>query len=171
MQSKRLSLSADIDFETAMYARNHESIRRWCRQYTLISEADQLDWARKVHQDPTIQMFAILDADDNQVGVCGFTSIDRHNRSAEFSVYINPDNQGFGYGAEGLGMLLDHGFEDFGFHRIWGEVFMGNPAIKTFQALGFKFSGRMRHSYYRNGAFIDSILIDLLEHEWKLKGA
>jgi RimJ/RimL family protein N-acetyltransferase len=169
LQSDRLFLSADIDFNLARKSRNHPSVRKWCRQYTLISEAEQERWSKKIDEDPTIKMFAICKNEGFHpiVGVCGFTSIDQHNRSAEFSLYINPDDQGHGYGSEGLRLLLNHGFYDFGFHRVWGEVFEGNPALKTFEKLGFKINGILRHSYYREGCFIDSIMIDMLDHEWK----
>lgn len=169
LQSERLFLSPDIDFLIARKSRNHHSIRKWCRQYTLISHGDQNKWAKKIEDDPTIKMFGICKNEGMHpiVGVCGFTSIDLHNRSAEFSLYINPGDQGHGYGSEGLALLLNHGFYDFGFHRIWGEVFEGNPALKTFEKLGFKINGILRHSYYRSGQFIDSIMIDLLDHEWK----
>lgn len=168
-QSERLFLNPDIDIHIARKARNHPSIKKWCRQYTLISQFDQVKWADKIETDPTIKMFGICKHDgmQPQIGVCGFTSIDNHNRSAEFSLYINHEYHNKGFGQEALILLLDHGFYDFGFHRIWGEVFDKNPALKIFQSLGFKINGILRHTYFREGAFIDSTMVDLLEYEWK----
>jgi ribosomal-protein-alanine N-acetyltransferase len=138
----------------------------WCRQYTPISDYDQRRWWEKINTDPTIKMYSLRDSEDRQVGVCGFTSIDRHNRSAEFSLYINPEHQKRGFGQEGLTLLLNHGFFDWGFHRIWGEVFEGNHALKIFERLGFHRCGILRDSYWSDGSWIDSTIIDILSDDW-----
>jgi RimJ/RimL family protein N-acetyltransferase len=175
----RLYLSPDIDPITAKSARNNPRVWRYCRQYSLISDDQQSAWLDKIETDPTIKMFSLRTDDDGpeygltltdqQVGVCGFTSIDRHNRSAEFSLYINPENQGNGFGKQGLTLLLDHGFKDWGFHRIWGEVFENNPAMSIFKEVGFEVVGKLRHSYFRDGKWINSYIIDLLSTDWKAR--
>ena len=169
MQGERIFLCPDIDLAAAKKARNNPLVYKWCRQFKLLSDFDQERWAEQISCDPTIEMFAICKHEglQPQVGVCGFTSIDRHNRSAEFSLYISAEYQKNGYAREAMGLLLDHGFYDFGFHRIWGEVFDGNPSLDLFKKLGFEINGILRHSYFREGRFINSTMIDLLDHEWR----
>jgi len=164
-----ISLSADIDPFKAREVRNSPLIWKWCRQYTLISEKEQDDWIERQHSDPTIKMYSIQAGGfEGQVGVCGFTSIDRQNRNAEFSLYIAPEHQRFGYGKRALATLCRHGFEDWGFNRIWGETIERNPARDMFDKLGFKTEGRLRQSYWRKGKFIDSEIISLLFEESEL---
>ena len=158
-----ISLTADIH-PNAREWRNHLNVRRWCRQFTLISESEHAEWLKKIHSDPKIKMFGIGHSGE-QVGVCGFTSIDLINRNAEFSLYINAENQDLGYGAPALMQLIDHGFDDFGLKRIWGEVFDGNPALKKFLDLGFRPEGVLRSSYFRDGKYINSHIIGMLSDE------
>lgn len=110
-------------------------------------------------------MYSIL-ADDKLAGVCGFTSIDLVNRRAEFSIYIDPKLKGGLLGTRSLKTLLAHGFKNFGFNSIWGETFEHNPAAKLFEKLGFTTEGRRRDFYFRDGKFIDAILVSIKAEEW-----
>jgi RimJ/RimL family protein N-acetyltransferase len=118
-------------------------------------------------EKPTVSDWDDLDPLTN-IGVAGLTSIDRHNRSAEFSLYIAPEHQKKAYGAKALELLLYHGFEDMGLNRIWGEVFAGNPAMHMFQKLGFKAEGCLRDTYWKHGEFIDSHMISMLAREFRV---
>lgn len=163
----RICLDKDINPRKAKVDRNNPDIWKWCRQYTLLSDQSQIDWVNHIARDPTIEMFAVRETNSAlQIGVCGFTSIDHRNRKAEFSLYISPGAQGDGYGYEALETLVDHGFRDFGFNSIWGEVYDGNPAMKIFKKVGFSEVGIFRESYFRDGKFIDSVLIDILARNW-----
>jgi UDP-4-amino-4,6-dideoxy-N-acetyl-beta-L-altrosamine N-acetyltransferase len=170
-ESKPIGLLADLP-DRAREWRNHPSIWRWCRQNTLLSEDDHRGWLAKIAKDPTIKMFGVFKFDlknpDNShfVGVCGFTSIDHRNKSAEFSLYISHDYHGHGYGRKALELLLLHGFVDYGFRRIWGEVFEENPAMEVFKKIGFKEDGVLRSSYWKAGSWIDSHMISILDTEW-----
>lgn len=152
--------------------RNDPSIWAWCRQYTLISEADQIAWLTKITMDPSIKMFGIevpsgpKPDDWMAVGVCGFTSIDKQNQSAEFSLYIAKQFQSEGYGPLALKTLLAHGFRDMNLHRVWGEVFDGNPALKTFTDVGFHLEGTNRQAYYLSGQWRDAWRIGILKEEF-----
>lgn len=140
--------------------RNDPSIRSWCRQTGLLTDQDQEGWYERIHKDPTIQMFEIRrNTDEKCLGVCGLTSIDRQNRSAEFSLYVCPDEMGKGYGEKTLKTLLHFGFSDLGLNRIWGETFEGNPALALFRKLGMVEEGRFSQSYWKKGRFIDSHIV------------
>jgi RimJ/RimL family protein N-acetyltransferase len=157
--------------EKARVWRNDPKVYKWCRQYRPISIAEHERWLRKIQQDSTICMFGLetedtIDTFNNAVGVAGFTSIDMHNRSAEFTLYIDPKLQGNGLGAKALLALVDHGFKEWGFNRIWGEVFKDNPAMKMFEYVGFRKEGKWRQAYYRDGEFIDSTMIAILSEDW-----
>jgi RimJ/RimL family protein N-acetyltransferase len=115
-------------------------------------------------------MYSIINHDDGVnvcVGICGLTSIDWINRRAEFSLYIGPEYQGSGFGEHALRLLCRHGFQTLNLNCIWGEVFESNPALAMFQRVGFKECGRRRQFYFRDGKYIDAILVDVMRNEWK----
>jgi RimJ/RimL family protein N-acetyltransferase len=165
-KSHPVVLTADIP-DQAREWRNDREINRWCRQDGLISGESQISWIDKIELDPAIRMFGVYDL-KKPIGVAGLTSIDRQNRSAEFSLYIAPEHQKKGYGVKALDLLLYHGFEDMGLNRIWGEVFVGNPAIHMFHNLGFKTEGCQRETYWKHGEFIDSHTVSMLAREFKV---
>lgn len=146
--------------------RNDPSIRRWCRQSDLISDQEQDRWFRSQDNDQSIKMYSIFSHDD-LVGVCGFTSIDRLCRRAEFSLYIAPKYQRAGLAKKALKTLFTHGFMTQNLNVIWGESFDGNPAIGLFLGLGMKQEGTRRAFYFKDGAFTDAHLFSILFEEWK----
>lgn len=158
-------LCSNIDPHHAWLCRNEIEIRKWCRQYHLISPQMQDAWVDKINSDSSIYMLSVRDHNHSQVGVCGLTSIDRQNQSAEFSLWLDSSRKKANHGRHALWLLLRHGFFDLNLHRIWGEVFEGNPAMDLFQKIGFRTVGTLRDSYFRNGSFINSFLIDMLTDE------
>jgi RimJ/RimL family protein N-acetyltransferase len=146
--------------------RNDKRIWHWCRQYDLISDCQQERWFKDQDSDPTIHMYTVW-TQSGKCGVCGFTSHDRHNRKAEFSLYIDPEKHGAGVGKMALKTLISHGFNNLNLHSIWGESFKGNPAIKMFKEIGMSFDGTRRDAYFRDGKYIDADLFSILEKEWK----
>lgn len=103
------------------------------------------------------------------VGICGLTSIDLVNRHAEFSLYIAPERQRLGYGAEALKTLCAHGFLGLGLKHIFGETFDQNPAAQMFESVGFVKEGTRRKFYYRQGQFIDAHLYSILDEDFRGK--
>jgi len=168
---KGISLDGDIPVYAKDW-RNDYSIWKWCRQPTLISEDEQHSWIEKIYVSPYIKMFSIVHTPTNKtaepffVGVCGFTSISHISRNAEFSLYIAPEYQGRGFATKALKLLLMHGFRDWNFKRIWGEVFEDNPAIEIFKKIGFVYEGTLRSSYWKQGRYIDSHMVSILDTDW-----
>lgn len=160
----QVALGPDIP-EQAREWRNNYAVRRWCRQYSLLSESNHAEWLSKIAYDETIKMFSII-VEDRPVGVCGLTSIDRVNQKAEFSLYIAPGEQRKGYGRKALTLLLLHGFEQQNLNRIWGESFDGNPAQKMFESLGMTHEGRLGDAYFRDGEFISASIWAITRKEF-----
>lgn len=150
--------------------RNDWRILMWTRQYDLLNEVEHEAWFERQAIDPTIRMYGVelrVEGQRMLVGVCGLTSIDKHNRRAEFSLYIGPEYQNRGYGRQALRLLVAHGFDNLGLNVIWGETFDKNPAAKMFSAVGMQQEGTRRQFYWRDGRFIDAHLYSVTRDEWK----
>ena len=157
------------DVERIRSWRNDYRIWRWCRQSDLISDVEQRDWYTRQSLDPTIRMYGIgwsFEGKHELVGVCGLTSLDWLNRRAEFSLYTAPEHHGKGFGRAALRLLLLHAFGNLNLEQIWGEAIDGNPAIKTFEAMGFKRDGLRRRFYWKDGAPHDAVLFSILRREF-----
>jgi RimJ/RimL family protein N-acetyltransferase len=148
--------------------RNDECIRKWCRQRSLIDEAQQQNWYKSQSANPTINMFEIGEKSNPYgVGVCGLTSIDLANSHAEFSIYIGPDYQGKGFGKMALKTLLSYGFIDLGLNMIWGETIGDNPAAKTFKNVGMENTGHRPDFYLQDGVRVDSHIYCITREKWQ----
>lgn len=157
------------DLEKLRAWRNDYTIWQWCRQNDVISDVEHAAWFERQSKDPATRMYKIqrrLSSAVETIGACGFTSIDQLNRRAEFSLYIGPEFQRQGAGAQSLSVLLMHGFQNLGLNVIWGESFAGNPAIRMFEKLGFEAEGNRRDFYFRDGRFIDAHLFSIRRDEW-----
>lgn len=167
-ESSKIFLIKDLpDSYRVLGWRNDPVINKWCRQFTDISTVAHNKWLSRIEEDPSIEMFGIYNSDEHcPVGVCGLTSINYINRTAEFSLYIAPGWQRKGYGKEALETLLAHGFWAFNLNRIWGETFDGNPAADMFLDIGMKAEGVLRESYFREGRYINSTVYSILAREF-----
>lgn len=154
------------DLEFLRGWRNDERVWRWCRQHDMIDELQQARWFERQSGDASIHMYGIY-ANGELVGVCGLTGHDYVNRSAEISIYIAPEEQGHGYAPMAFKTVIAHGFRNLNLHSIWCEVFAGNPVLKILYELGFVDIGTRREHYYRDGQYVKTHLLDLLEYEWK----
>ena len=102
------------------------------------------------------------------IGSCGFFNLDHHNQSAEFGINIGEKrywNQG--YGTEAVRLLVKYGFSTLNLHRIYLRVFETNPrAIRTYEKAGFTHEGRQRLAEFRDGKYIDVLVMSILRDEF-----
>jgi RimJ/RimL family protein N-acetyltransferase len=107
------------------------------------------------------------DVDWVPIGNCSFHAIDWRNRSGEVGIVIGEKrfwNQG--YGTETMHLLVKHGFETLNLHRIWLRVHATNlRAIRSYEKVGFTHEGRMREAEFKNGSYVDVLLMSILESE------
>lgn len=73
--------------------------------------------------------------------------------------------RGLGTGATRL--ILAHGFETVGLHRIELSVYTFNPrARRVYDKVGFVYEGTMRDALLCEGEWIDADTMSILESEW-----
>ncbi len=165
MKSLELAPIDSTDCEMIRKWRNDQEIWQWTRHSDFISDADQRDWFESQRKDPATRLFKIAHR-HVAIGVCGLTNIDHLHRRAEFSIYIGPEYQKRGYGRAALKLLLAHAFLNVGVAQVYGESFVGNPAIKLFEEIGFKKDGTRRFFYMKNGEYVHTHLFSILGEEW-----
>ncbi|UFJ39880.1 GNAT family N-acetyltransferase [Brevibacillus humidisoli] len=123
----------------------------------------------KGHDTSSLLLLIALRETDEVIGDIALQSIDPANRSANIRIAINDDrHQGKGYGREALLLLLDYGFGILNLHRIELNVFSYNKrAAHVYEKLGFQREGVQRDALYYNHEYHDSILMSILEDEYR----
>ncbi|WTW96561.1 GNAT family N-acetyltransferase [Streptomycetaceae bacterium NBC_01309] len=106
------------------------------------------------------------DAPDHIVGVTRLAT--EPQLAATIGFALRTDTWGKGLGTEVVHLLCDLGFTQLGLHRIWAARAPLNTASdRTLRKAGMSEDGRIRDHVYVRGAWRDSVLYSILEHEWQ----
>lgn len=140
--------------------------------HTPLSQAEEDRWFedtlnREVDERPLV-IEAQTEDSWKMIGNCGFFNIDWRNRSAELGIFIGDKSLwSKGFGTEVMKLLLRHGFTTLNLNRIYLRVFENNlRAIRAYEKSGFSLEGRMRQAEFRQGEYIDVLVMSVLRSEW-----
>ncbi|MEV5909917.1 GNAT family N-acetyltransferase [Streptomyces chartreusis] len=88
-------------------------------------------------------------------------------RSCTFRTLVGPRGRGRGIGTEATRLIVGHGFEQLGLHRIQLEAYGHNPrALRVYEKVGFVVEGVRREADFRDGQWLDWVMMAVLDHEW-----
>ncbi|MGW1798079.1 GNAT family N-acetyltransferase [Streptomyces sp. NPDC001984] len=130
-----------------------ERLRSWYASRT--EQADRLD-------------LAVTDgATGELVGEVVLFEWDADARSCTFRTLIGPRGRGRGLGVEATALIIGHGFEQLGLHRIQLEVYGDNHRARhVYEKVGFVVEGVRREALVRDGEWIDEVMMAVLDREW-----
>lgn len=102
------------------------------------------------------------------IGNTGLHNVDPINRTAEFGIIIGEkDYWNRGFGTRAVRLTLQHGFEHLNLNRIYLDVFETNPrAMRAYESAGFTHEGVLRKAIFKNGRYIDVMIMSMLQSEW-----
>ena len=102
------------------------------------------------------------------IGQIAFFLVDTRNNFAEIEYCIGVDFQRQGYAPEATRAVLKFGFEEADFHKIQIACRVNNlPSKKVIEKCGFKYDGKLRDYFFKDGEYIDRLFYSLLENEFK----
>lgn len=119
-------------------------------------------------------IWAICDLDnDIYLGHVGLYKINYRVGSAEFGIMIGDKTQwGKGIGKEVLRFIINLAFFELNLRRIELSVLANNlKAIKLYESVGFIKEGTLRQYQYKNGQYIDLIIMSILREEYELESS
>jgi RimJ/RimL family protein N-acetyltransferase len=121
------------------------------------------------HQPPEYIVLAVcLLADDRIIGTMELIEIDWLNRTAETGAWIyDVAYRGQGYGPEAKHLLLEYAFDQLHLHALRSWVFeLNTRSAAAVQRQGYQPAGRVTWDDFKNGAWHDALLFDVLRDEW-----
>jgi len=139
--------------------------------------ADEERWFEEMVKGPLLEHPLTIEARQEgpdgetwvPIGNCGLQKIDWRNRHAELGIVIGEKrfwNQG--YGTDAMRLLVQHGFKNINLNRIWLRVHADNPrAIRCYEKVGFVHEGRLRADQFKNGLYVDTLLMSVLKDEYQ----
>ena len=121
------------------------------------------------HESEALWAIIAEDVDGPCIGHVGLYEIDHRIRSAEFAVMIGDKSYWRrGVGRQVTDFAVRYGFEMLNLNRVHLSVLAGNePALALYGSLGFQHEGVQRQAQYKDGQFLDVVLMSILrsEHE------
>ncbi|MFE6283353.1 GNAT family N-acetyltransferase [Streptomyces sp. NPDC057877] len=88
-------------------------------------------------------------------------------RGCTFRTLLGPRGRGRGLGTEATRLIVGYGFERLGLHRIQLDAYAHNHrALRVYEKTGFVVEGVRREVELRDGAWVDEVVMGLLDREW-----
>lgn len=88
-------------------------------------------------------------------------------RSCTFRTLIGPRGRDRGVGTEAVRLVVGYAFEQLGLRRIQLEAYAFNHrALRVYEKVGFVREGLRRETEFKNGAWVDEVVMGLLDREW-----
>jgi RimJ/RimL family protein N-acetyltransferase len=111
--------------------------------------------------------------DERPVGNVGLFDLDLVNGSAGIGITIGEEtDRGRGIGRDAMETVLDFGFGRLRLERMWLDAYRFNErAIRSYERIGFVHEGVARHGGYRDGEWVDLVLMSVLRDEWAARRA
>ena len=132
------------------------------------SKRDMLNWVERHDSRTDEVVYVIADRETMRcLGHVGLYNIDSRVRSAEFAILIGDKQQwGRGLGQQVSRLLIEYGFRQLNLHRVYLKVLVTNErGIRLYERLGFRREGVLRDDQFRNGRYVDVVVMGLLESE------
>ena len=146
-----------------------DQVTRWLsfQSRDAAGAAAMLEGAIERAQQPVRTEFylAAVLSDDTLVGFArlGLDGV----KAAKLGYAIHAGHWGHGYATDAARTLTGFGFQQLGLHRVSAAIGPDNTtSIRIAQRLGMSYEGRIRDHVHTNGAWRDSLLYSVLEHEW-----
>jgi RimJ/RimL family protein N-acetyltransferase len=109
-----------------------------------------------------------IDCDGRFVGVTSLYSPDLRRGMARFSIVLgDTEVWGRGLGTAVTRQVVEHAFRDLGLHKVNSDYLAPNAASQAIhERVGFVEEGRLREDAWRQGRWVDRVLLSLLASEW-----
>jgi RimJ/RimL family protein N-acetyltransferase len=132
------------------------------------------NWGSDCYANMGDKKYKIITINKEPVGYIRTSIVGLPKGNISVGVDIHKNHRKKGYAWKTYEYLFQEYFHKYSwsatpvYHRIELEVLANNePAITLYQKLGFKQEGIKRQVIYRNGEYIDSIIMSVLQSEWE----
>jgi len=106
---------------------------------------------------------------EDYIGQVNLDTIDWKNRVGRIGIVIgSAAHFGLGIGTEAMQLLIAFAFREMNLNRLELEVYDFNErAYRCYLRCGFREEGRLRQRQYKNGRYVDVIVMGLLRSDWE----
>lgn len=157
----KLSSFADLEFL-------NEVRNQYASEFLHDDRTFTLEETEKWFAETNPSYYIILDdATKSKIGYFRLSNHSDKNKNLYIGADIAPEFRGRGYAKPAYNMFMDFLFNYYNLNKITLEVLSTNLiAINLYTSLGFIYEGTKRQEIFRNGMWIDSIIMSILKQEF-----
>ena len=156
-------------------------MHRWCNDPEVMYYADDNPEPHKTEADveeqyrreteewsDSMRRFTVEAIGGDPIGTIMYRALRRDTRSAWMGITIGEKSfWGRGCGTEAIRLFLKYLFKEMKLHKVAITVSDFNKrAIRAYEKNGFRHDGVLRHNACINGAFVDHLVMSILEDEY-----
>jgi RimJ/RimL family protein N-acetyltransferase len=133
------------------------------------SSLNEKKWVEeKIFDKGSVSCAICLKKKSEFIGCIFLNDIDMHNRTGHAPIFIGEKKYwGQGYATDARMVLLRYAFLERGLNRVWARVLSDNgAALKMLEKTGYKREGVMRQSTFRDGQFMDEVMLAVLRKDF-----
>ena len=152
------------------YRNDWEVIRHLGGFSTGYSRANLEDWIKRHSNRDDEILWTIADAaTDECIGHVGLYQVDHRVRKGQFAIMIGDKALwGRGIGTRVTQAVVSWAFSQLNLHKVSLHVLANNQrAIRIYEGLGFRPEGILRDEQFRDGQFLDLMLMAVFEDDWR----
>ena len=174
LQGKRVRLRAldtpDLPYFVTWL--NDPEVIEFLTIYQPLSLSQEVDWFQKALSGPRdeipLGIEVLVEGKWKLVGNISFHKVNWLDRSTEVGIFIGEkDCWNKGYGREAMQLMVQHAFDHLNMNRVFLRVYANNlRGIASYRRVGFIEEGRLRQAVYKNGQYVDVLIMSILHSEW-----
>jgi [ribosomal protein S5]-alanine N-acetyltransferase len=162
------------DIEAAYDWASDDAFFRYLPFDAVNSKGEEEEFLRRVHRDAVARprreyhLGITWTTTAQLIGMARLGIKSPQHREGDIGYGLRRDRWGEGIATEAALLLLDLGFAQVGLHRIFAFHHPENIASgRVLQKIGMRQEGIMRENLFAHGAWRDSVLYSILDHEWR----
>ena len=159
----------DVDY-LYTYRNDWEVIRHLGGFSAGYSKANLEEWIKRHRNSADEILWTIAAAGTDQcIGHVGLYQIDGRVRKGQYAILIGDLTLwGKGLGTRVTEAVVSWAFTQLNLHKVSLHVLTNNErAIRIYELLGFRPEGILRDEQFRDGQFLDLMLMAVFEDEWR----
>jgi RimJ/RimL family protein N-acetyltransferase len=167
----RLRALRSEDYEVLWEWRNRPEVRKMYsgHPFYVNPEKEKL-WLQKVLTSdyPLVVMGIEIAEKEQLIGITSLKDINYIHRSAEYAIFmIDKVYENRWYLLHAYFQTLSFAFNDMGLNRLWAKIYEYNKKAQSLIKYGgFIEEGVLRQSIYKDGKYINEVLLSILREEW-----
>ncbi len=151
------------DAETLYHLKNNQETNDLLGGFTTGYDKESIKNWILFHNNAKNECLYIIEEHSTKkvIGHVGLYNIDHRIRKAEFAIMIGDKNsRGKGYGSICTDFMIDFGFNQLNLNRIELSLLSTNKvAYQLYLKKGFQKEGLLKQAQFKNGAYIDVVLM------------